>query len=184
MTDIRRMRRIFYDFNIYVSFASRFHTGVITFVRNTIKIQNFQTDSAGRLVVIDFKFLDNFIRILNIYAPPDAAERKRFFNSLDSFLNTSRVLILIGDFNNVLQSVDKNLPLGPDSTRKVLSELVTAKNLDDTYRKLYPNVPGYTWFGRGWLVDSIEFTYQKAASALMLYTPTSIIVYQIIESSL
>jgi len=124
--------------------------GVAIIVLNpTINIDSFQTDIEGRLLYVDLSVHNVKLRVVNVYAPNIEIERNEFFENLNTYLVTSRHVILVGDFNCVLNTrLDKiggNMDRGLVGS-KILSQLLTKFSLFDAYRYLYPNEKCVTWF--------------------------------------
>jgi len=60
------------------------------------------SDHEGRLLVVDIKFGDLDARIINVYAPNNHRERRLFFQSVETHINTTQhAVIIAGDFNCV-----------------------------------------------------------------------------------
>ncbi len=79
--------------------------GVAIIVLNpTINIDSFQTDIEGRLLYVDLSVHNVKLRVVNVYAPNIEIERNEFFENLNTYLVTSRHVILVGDFNCVLNT--------------------------------------------------------------------------------
>ena len=135
--------------NCYWSYGSENSKGVLIICKNSnIKIENFHADYEGRLVYIDFKYSNNSYRLVNIYAPTVSHERIEFLSKLSRFLNTSKHIILGGDFNFVMNmSLDKiggNLEKGNIGSKQ-FSNICNKFKLIDTFRYLYPTVKKTTW---------------------------------------
>ena len=63
------------------------------------KVTNFDFDIFGRYVVLDVNINEIDYRLINVYMPNIAGERKEFISSLANVLVTKRHIILGGDFN-------------------------------------------------------------------------------------
>lgn len=115
---------------------------------DSIHINKFQTDFNGRTCFVDFEYLNNNIRLVNIYAPNSACDRNEFFTDLYPYLTTSHKLILTGDFNCVFNTaIDKiggNLDKG-SSGSKILKNIIDKYKLSDAFRFKYPNKRSVTW---------------------------------------
>ena len=72
------------------------------------KVANFKFDIFGRIVILDVNINETDFKLINVYMPNNAGERKEFISNLASFLVTKRHKILGGDFNFVENlSLDK-----------------------------------------------------------------------------
>ena len=81
---------------------------------------------------------------LNIYAPTNPSERKRFFESLPDYFFPDSVKILAGDFNCIESPKDKYG--GNFISTGELPELRKNVRLVDIWRKKHGNVTQCTWF--------------------------------------
>ncbi|KAH7961737.1 hypothetical protein HPB52_011843 [Rhipicephalus sanguineus] len=137
----------------YWSFGASGSRGVaiILMPRFTGSVLRYSRDSDGRLLWMD---LDSGIRIVNIYAPNQFRAQKDFFAALDNHLVGPSRVVLVGDFNCVLDCNDRQTHRGtaPKWTdrrgEKVLRELVDELGLVDAWRTLRPGLSGMTWTGR------------------------------------
>lgn len=105
-----RMVQPFRDlFNICVSHSVGRSGGCCLFIRRSLGIieRNVFTCASGRVVFCDFSFSDIEWRVICIYAPNRDTERKAFFETLDAYLKTERILVLLGDFNCVCTPEDR-----------------------------------------------------------------------------
>ena len=65
-------------------------------------------DNGGRLVVADVAVKIFEFRVAAVYAPDIAAERVSFFRCLAPFLNNPKRIVLVGDWNAILDTnIDK-----------------------------------------------------------------------------
>ncbi|KAH8018530.1 hypothetical protein HPB51_008407 [Rhipicephalus microplus] len=119
--------------------------------RFTGSVLRYFRDTDGRLMWMD---LDSGIRIVNVYAPNDLRSQKEFFAALDNHLVGPSRVVLVGDFNCVLDPIDRRTFRGTPpkwSDRRgegVLRELVDELGLIDAWRALRPAQSGMTWTGR------------------------------------
>lgn len=107
-------------------------------------------DSDGRVLSMDF---DCGVRLVNIYAPCKPREKREFFATLDSYLVGPSRVILVGDFNCVLEASDRVSYRGTWLKRDkagepALREFVDELGLVDAWRALRPSQSGMTWMGR------------------------------------
>ena len=59
-------------------------------------------------MAIDVDIGENKLKLVCIYAPNVAAEKKIFFSKLPEFSERGRTIILAGDFNTITSDLDKN----------------------------------------------------------------------------
>lgn len=105
------------DFDVFVSPGSARSRGCTFLVRkqflinHNLRVDNFKPDIDGRMSVISLKSLSPqnklHIKVVNIYAPNLPSERKSFFNNtIPMSLDLESHIILLGDFNCVLDDTD------------------------------------------------------------------------------
>ena len=132
------------------SFGSENSRGVVVIFKNDIiKIDKFHIDFFGRLAYVDFSLSDKHIyRIINVYCPNDSGDRNDFLNDIIPHLTVAKQLILVGDFNFILDtSLDKiggNLDKGMLGS-KIFKNIIDKHKLIDTFRILHPKVRVVTW---------------------------------------
>ncbi len=140
-------------------------------------------DAEGRYVQADFAGLS----VVSLYLPSGSSAPERqlakfrfmaaFFPHLEQLLQSGRELVLCGDWNIAHQPLDlknwkgnlKNSGFLPEE-RAWLGRLFADLGYVDIWRRLYPEVPGYTWWSNrgqayakdvGWRID-----YQIATPGL------------------
>ncbi|KAH8009742.1 hypothetical protein HPB51_019053 [Rhipicephalus microplus] len=118
--------------------------------RFTGSVLRYARDSDGRVLSVD---LDSGVRIVNVYDPAQYGQQKDFFNSLDSCRVGPSCVILVGDFDCVLEQADhvslRGTPKFRDRNGDLeLQELVNELGLVDAWRSLRALQSGITWTGR------------------------------------
>ena len=117
-----------------------------------ITVTNVVIDPNGRSVKLILHINDRKYRLINIYAPNHEAERVNFFINLQYLIDDEieAETIVGGDFNCTMNSVndrcncsDKN-----DVGQIDLYHLSNAFDLEDIWRRRYPNERQFTWSGR------------------------------------
>ena len=111
---------------------------------NILKIFN---DAEGRLVFIDFLIQEKAYRLINIYSPTNATQRKEFFKFVSIFTDCNKSIILAGDFNMIESVLDKrggNLDNG-FAGKSILSTIQDVAEMKDAFRYLYPRKWEYSW---------------------------------------
>jgi len=111
-------------------------------------VEFFHRDTDGRLIVLDAKISGAKCRLLNVYCSNDVIDRENFLESLAVWLNTSRTLIVGGDFNFVDNKQQdrqggkaRNGGEGSDTWRKVRE----CGNIFDPFRRFNRNKIVTTW---------------------------------------
>ena len=105
-------------------------------------IINYDTDPNGRYVLVELCIDHQQFTIVNIYAPNCDSERKHFFVEIyGKIQNIHSNIILVGDFNNVINnSLDRYPPNHvSDPSRKSLHDLMMDLKILDIWREHNPN---------------------------------------------
>lgn len=97
-------------YDVCVSHAVGLSAGCALFIRRSLgaSLTTVIASEAGRFVVCDFELCSHEWRVICVYAPTKAAERKCFFEELRTWCDTQRLLVLLGDFNCVCSARDKS----------------------------------------------------------------------------
>ena len=135
------------------SFGNNLSKGVGTFISNKLEchLDNYTFDSEGRILCIDITLQKHKYRILNIYAPTLASERKDFITNLDNYLLVNRTFIIGGNWNFVENpSLDRSdSSISEISENKEIKKIKSDYELFETFRYQYPESKQYTWSARG-----------------------------------
>ena len=112
---------------------------------------NTSQDSSGRILSVTIHFDDNYLHLVNLYAPNSDTERRQFFSTLDPYLSSTYNNIIGGDFNcienPVLDKQGGNSAPRQNSLR-ILHLLTSQFNLTDIWRLRNPYKRAFTWTGR------------------------------------
>ena len=98
------------------------------------------------VAVKSFKF-----RLVAVYAPNCAAERVSFFRRLAPFLDDTKRLVLMGDWNEILDPKIDKVGRGTSKLGRCENSLVglmTRHNLVDRFRLDHPEREIWTWLDR------------------------------------
>lgn len=144
-------------------------------------------DHEGRFVRADFGKLS----VISVYLPSGSNSEERQlakYRFLDQFLPilaelraSGRDVVVCGDWNIAHQNIDlknwrgnqKNSGFLPEE-RAWLTRVISELGWVDTWRTLYPDVPGYTWWSNrgqayakdvGWRIDYQMCTPELASAA-------------------
>ena len=116
-----------------------------------LKIESFNYDFEGRILCADVNLLNTKLRLINIYAPNNARERRQFIKDLQAYLITSREIIMGGDWNCIenlpLDKMGGNMDRGSDGAEE-LFHLKQDFYLKDSFRVKYSKKKQYS-FRRG-----------------------------------
>ena len=127
------------DLNVFSAYGSRSSAGVALLVGRSLDadVDVLFAGDVGRLVVADVAVKSFKFRLVVVYARNIAAERVCFFCRLAPFLDDSNQLVLMGDWNVILDpKIDK---VGRGARRLGRCEislvgLMTRHNLIDRFR--------------------------------------------------
>ena len=118
-----------------------------------ITVTNVVIDPNGRSIKLIIQINDRKYRFINIYAPNNEAERVNFFVNMQSLFNDNvdAETILGGDFNCTMNSINdrQNCSVKNDVGQIDLHHLSNSFDLEDIWRRRYPNEKEYSWNGRG-----------------------------------
>ena len=98
------------DFVVFSASGSRCGAGVYLLVRISLNanVNLVLAGDEGWLVVADIAVKTYEFRVVAVYAPNTASERRSFFLRLEPFLDDPKWLVLMGDWNAILHpKVDK-----------------------------------------------------------------------------
>ena len=132
------------------SFGSSNSRGVGIFLSCNLNfhLDHFYYDTEGRIILVDITIDVVKFRLLNVYLPNSATERKDFINELDNYLLVNRALIIGGDWNFVENTkLDRNtVPDNVGTFGKVeISKLKSDFHLIDPFRIIHPEKIAFTW---------------------------------------
>ena len=119
--------------------------------RLDVGFEKITTDSYGRFIIAEAIIDGTKIVLVNIYAPNDSKQQIAFLRDLSKqFLSmyANENLVLGGDFNCVISTLDKKGGRPIDSKQTSINELqalIKTHNLLDSWRLKNPNLIGFTW---------------------------------------
>ena len=99
------------DFAVFSAFGSRCGAGISLLAGRSLNanVNIVFAGDEGRLVVADVAVKTFEFRVVAVYAPNTSGERRSFHRRLEPFLDDSKQLILMGDWNAILDpKVDKD----------------------------------------------------------------------------
>ena len=136
--------------NIFWSFGTTHARGVGVYINKKLDfhLHKFDTDPFGRFIVIDAKIKDKEFRIINVYAPNNAAERKDFYKELYPHFVTPKNKIFGGDLNCLKDpNIDKinGNPNNGTAGWKEINTILQDSHLVDVYRYKYPRKTTVSW---------------------------------------
>ena len=104
-----------------------------------------------RILMLETTFGNQKIAIANIHAPQSVSEKIQFYSHINNIIedhtNDDYAVIVLGDFNSVLNNNQGIMSGEKHSTREVasLSQLITHLDLKDSWQILHPEEKQYTW---------------------------------------
>ena len=120
------------DFDVFSAFDSRCSTGTSLLVGRSLN-----AGDGGRLVVADNAVKGFEFRVVAVYALNSVGERCSFFRRLKPFLDDPKRIILVGDWNAILDpKIDKARwgASGSDRYESSLINLMVQHDLVDRFR--------------------------------------------------
>ena len=138
------------DFNVFSAYGSRTSVGVSLLVGRSLDadVDVVFAGDGGRLVVADVAVKSFKFRLVAVYAPNIVVERVSFFRRLAPFLDDTKRLVLMGDWNAIIDpKIDK---VGRGARRvgrceSSLAGLMTRHDLVDRFRLDHPGREMWTW---------------------------------------
>jgi exonuclease III len=117
-------------------------------------IHKVVSDSQGRTLSIDCCIQGEDCRLINIYCPNNKNKNDlvNYLQSLEKYLNTSRTVVLGGDFNFIEDSKFDRFSTGPDirvqsqTASKTFNSLASRQLLVDSYKFKNPSQKAYTFY--------------------------------------
>ena len=138
------------DFNVFSAYGSRTSAGVSLLVGRSLDadVDVVFAGDGGRLVVADVAVKSFKFRLVAVYAFNTAAERVSFFRQLAPFQDDTKRLVLMGDWNAILDPKIDKVGWGASRAGRCESSLVgfvTRHGLVDRFRLDHPGWEMWTW---------------------------------------
>ena len=138
------------DFDVFSAYGSRISAGVSLLVGRCLNadIDVVFAGDGGRLVVADVAVKSFKFRLVAVYASNIVAEKISFFRRLAPFLDDIKLLVLMGDWNAILDPKIDKVGRGACRAGRCESSLVgfvTRHGLVDRFRLDYPGREMWTW---------------------------------------
>ncbi|VDI02608.1 Hypothetical predicted protein [Mytilus galloprovincialis] len=135
--------RHMYEGVIYESNGKNCRQGVAIMISNNYKESSklvFKDDN-GRFIHVTYDYLGKVYNLVSLYAPNNYSERKEFFMFVREYISSLDNLIVGGDFNTTLSSLDRG-GLSKhicDEAYKELFEIIHSCNVYDVWRSRNEN---------------------------------------------
>ena len=138
------------DFNFFSAYSSRTITGVSLLVGRSLDadVDAVLACDRGRQVVADVAVKSFKFRLVAVYTPSIVVERISFFRRLAPFLDDTKRLVLMGDWNAILDPKIYKVGRGASRLGRCDSSLVglmTSHNLVDRFRLDHPGWVMWRW---------------------------------------
>ena len=138
------------DFNVFSAYGSRTSARVSLLVGRSLDadVDVVFAGDGGRLVVADVAVKSFKFHLVAVYVSNIAAERISFFRRLAPFLDDKKRLVLMGDWNAILDPKIDKVGRGARRTGRCDSSLVgfvTRHDLVDRFRLDHPGREMWTW---------------------------------------
>ena len=135
------------DFNVFSAYGSRVSAGVSLLVGRSLDadVDVVFPGDGGRLVVADVAVKSFKFRLVAVYASNIAAERVSFFRRLAPFLDDTKRLVLMGDWNAILDPKIGRVASRAGRCESSLVGFVTRHGLVDRFRLDHPGREMWTW---------------------------------------
>ena len=141
------------DFNVFSAYGSHTSSGVSLLDGRSLDadVDVVFAGDGGWLVVADVAVKSFKFRLVAVYASNIAAERVSFFRRLAPFLDDTKQLVLMGDWNAILDPKIDKVGQGANRLGRCESSLVgfmTRHGLVDRFRLDHPGREMWTWLDR------------------------------------
>ena len=135
--------------------------GVLIGLSKKLEFSNIvvEKDNEVRLLMLKFKLQNSGFEIINIYAPNDLTEQRRFYRQLENFIEEhheeNNILCMGGDFNITLSQGDRKQKIkNRYAITEAMFEIATKYNMVDVWRQLHPKRRQYSWSRKNYTIAS------------------------------
>jgi len=140
-------------YEVYSAFGDLCGRGVSLLVKSSLGAVTdiVYAGAGGRLIVADIAVASNKFRVIAVYAPHRPGERGSFLRQLGPYIAYPGRLVLMGDWNAILDpNLDRTVRGASGSGRcdSGLSDLMAQFDLVDRYRVSHPGRRMWTWTNR------------------------------------
>ena len=138
------------DFNVFSAYSSNSSTGVSLLVGRSLDadVDVVFAGDGDQLIVADVAVKSFKFRLVAVYSPNIVVKRVSFFRRLAPFLDDSKRLVLMGDWNVILDPKIDNVGRGArrlGRRESSLVDLMPRQNLVDRFRLEHPGREMWTW---------------------------------------
>ena len=109
-------------------------------------IKDVQIDKEGHYLMIKGSIQEEYITIINIYAPNMGAPQnvRQMLTSMKGEINNNT--IILGDFNTPLTHMDRSTKQKINKETQTLNDTIDQLDLIDIYRTFHPKTMNFTFF--------------------------------------
>ena len=139
-----------WGYEVYFNSFTSQSRGIAIFLNNNFdyKVHNKLDDTSGNFLALDITFSNTRVSLVVIYGPnEDDPQFYKMVSEAISNLENDNV-IMVGDFNLVInpeKDYHNYLHINNSKARETVLEIISAHNLSDVYREIYPEKIRYTW---------------------------------------
>ena len=139
-----------WGYEVYFNSFTSQSRGIAIFLNNNFdyKVHNKLDDTSGNFLALEITFSNTRVSLVVIYGPnEDDPQFYKMVSEAISNLENDNV-IMVGDFNLVInpeKDYHNYLHINNSKARETVLEIISAHNLSDVYREIYPEKIRYTW---------------------------------------
>ena len=131
------------DYVVFSAYGDRLARGVSLLVKRSLDavVDIVHVGADGRLIVADVAVKSGSFRVVAVYAPNSAVERRSFLRRLGPFLTSPKRLVLMGDWNAILDpKIDKGERGASENVNceSSLIDFIAEHDLVDRFRVDHP----------------------------------------------
>lgn len=95
-------------------------------------------DTNGRIIIVKFLCNGKEMKVCNIHAPNEKREKYNFYKDLNELIEKQENIIVLGDFNTVIQriDIDDSMQFRRDRGRNELYNLMEKNKMVDVWREM------------------------------------------------
>ena len=110
------------------------------------KIKNVTRDKEGHYIMIKGSNEEEYITIINIYAPNIGAPQyiRHLLTAIKKEIDSNK--IIVGDLNTSLTPMDRSSKMKKNKETEALKNTLNTMDLTDIYRTFHPKTTEYTFF--------------------------------------
>ena len=123
--------------DVYVNNGGLNARGVAILIRTGVveNVRKVEDDGEGRMIGVEFDYMGEMFKLINVHAPNEEKERKVFFEGLDGKCGGN--CMVVGDFNVWCGKIDVagGMRFKNDASRRALEKMMGENGLRDLWRE-------------------------------------------------